>query len=251
MRIRFFHDTIVSMLSIIIPTLNEEEYLPKLLRSIKRQGIRDMEIIVADAGSKDATVKVAKSYGCKVVRGGMPARGRNEGAEEAKGELFLFLDADVILPPKFLRRFLSEFEKRRLDIAGCASRYTSRKKMYIALENFWNLYAKSTQKFYPCAAQCILVKKSLHDKVGGFDETIKLGEDFVYVRKAKKFGKFAFLSHPFYFMSPRRFEEGMVKTSLQLVLAEPHMLFLGPIRSDIFKYRFRHLPKRKKQKKSA
>ena len=55
------------ILSIIIPTYNEEEYLPVLLESIKQQDFSDYEIIVADADSKDNTVKIAEEYGCIVV----------------------------------------------------------------------------------------------------------------------------------------------------------------------------------------
>ena len=57
-------------LSIIIPTYNEEEYLPKLLESIKMQDFTDYEVIVADANSKDNTRKIATDYGAKVVDGG-------------------------------------------------------------------------------------------------------------------------------------------------------------------------------------
>ncbi len=59
--------TINVKLSIIIPTYNEEEYLPKLLYSIKEQNFKDYEIIVADAGSIDKTKEIAESYGCKVI----------------------------------------------------------------------------------------------------------------------------------------------------------------------------------------
>ena len=64
-------------LSIIIPTYNEEEYLPNLLKSIESQKFKDYEVIVADANSCDNTVKIAKNYGCTVVQGGMPGVGRN------------------------------------------------------------------------------------------------------------------------------------------------------------------------------
>ena len=99
------------MLSIIIPALNEEKYLPILLSQIKKQNFSGgkYEIIVADAGSKDKTVEIAKSYGCKVVPGGLPPKARNEGAKKARGELFLFLDADVVLPENSLEKFLKEF----------------------------------------------------------------------------------------------------------------------------------------------
>lgn len=70
------------MLSIIVPALNEEKYLPILLSQIKKQNFNsDSEIIVADAGSKDKTVEIARNYGCKIIPGGLPARGRNEGAK--------------------------------------------------------------------------------------------------------------------------------------------------------------------------
>ena len=56
------------MISVIIPTLNEEEYLPVAVRSVKKQGVKNIEIIVADAGSKDRTVEIAKSFGCRVTK---------------------------------------------------------------------------------------------------------------------------------------------------------------------------------------
>ena len=68
------------ILSIIIPTYNEEEYLPVLLESIKEQSFDDYEVIVADANSTDKTREIAKEYGCIVVDGGLPAVGRNNGA---------------------------------------------------------------------------------------------------------------------------------------------------------------------------
>ena len=65
------------MLSIIIPTLNEEKYLPLLLEAIKKQKVDgNLEIIVADAGSQDRTIEIARDFGCKIVPGGLPARGR-------------------------------------------------------------------------------------------------------------------------------------------------------------------------------
>ena len=100
------------MLSIIIPTLNEEKYLPLLLKEIKKQNSADYEIIVADAGSEDKTIEIAKNYGCKIIPGGLPARGRNEGAKIAQGDIFLFMDADnIFLPPEFLKNLLEEFKK--------------------------------------------------------------------------------------------------------------------------------------------
>ena len=88
------------MLSIIIPTKNEEKYLPNLLRSIKKQTFKDYEIIVADNNSKDKTKKIAKRYGCKIVKGGLPGKARNQGAKFAEGDILLFLDSDPELKTK-------------------------------------------------------------------------------------------------------------------------------------------------------
>jgi len=237
------------MISIIIPTLNEEEYIPVVLRSVRRQGVKDLEVIVADAGSKDRTVEIAKSFGCRVTKGGMPGKGRNEGAKVAKGDIFMFLDADAILPPNFLKKFLKTFERKRLDIAGCLMKIPSKKRIYRVFEKLHSLYFKSTERFYPHASNCIVVKQWLHEEIGGFDETIKLGEDFQYIQEASKRGKFGFLTNIWFHASPRRAEEDMAKIITQYFLAEAYMTFIGPIRTDIFKYRFKHLPKRWRQKK--
>src|SRR5512137_2631089 len=96
-------------LSVIIPTLNEAATLPRLLRALQAQTRPPDEIIVADAGSQDGTAEQACSLGAKVIPGGKPGPGRNAGARAAAGDLFLFLDADVLPPPDFMEKLLAEF----------------------------------------------------------------------------------------------------------------------------------------------
>ena len=228
------------MLSIIIPTLNEEKYLPVLLNSIKKQNYKDLEIIVADAGSKDKTVEITKSFGCSIIKGGLPAKGRNEGAKIAKGNLFLFLDADTILPENFFEKALAEFKKRNLDIVSfCLEPQTKSNFKKFLFDAFYNLPILILEKILAHGAQAILVKKEIFEKVGGFDEKIKFAEDHSFVRKAKKFGKFGILRKVRVFSSLRRFEkEGFIKTYLKYLLAEIYMIFFGDIKNDIFKYKF-------------
>jgi len=163
------------MLSIIIPTLNEEKYLPLLLEQIKKQNFHDLEIIVADADSKDKTVEIAKNFGCKITKGGLPAKGRNEGAKIAKGDIFLFMDADnIFLPENFLERLLEKFKKRNLGVASftiCPNGKKIDKIVYGLYNNFVNF----TQ--VPLATNSVLVKKEVFEKVRGFDEEIKIAED--------------------------------------------------------------------------
>ncbi len=177
------------MLSIIIPTLNEEKYLPLLLESIKQQNFRDYEIIVADNNSCDRTIEIAKSYNGKIVKGGLPGEGRNAGAKIAKADPILFLDADVVLPQNFLQNNLIEFEKRNLDVASCGVQILGKVRSIGYLGCFlYNLALLVFGKFLKWGTAFFLIKKDLHKKIGGFDEEIQLLEDVAYIRKASKLG---------------------------------------------------------------
>ena len=236
------------MLSIIIPTLNEEDYLPYLLDSIRNQTFKDYEIIVADAGSTDRTVKIAKDKGCLVVSGGLPSIGRNKGTKAAKGDLLLFLDADVILPFNFLENILKEFEKRQLDIASCFISPLSGKKVDNLLYGIGNLYYEVNQYIKPQASGfCLLVKKELHRKVKGFDEEIKIGEDWAYTTKSSKKGKFKFLRTARIPVSMRRLErDGRLDVAFQRVTGAVLFYLFGGIKSDalVKYYRFGNYPKK-------
>ena len=238
------------MLSIIVPTLNEEKYLPLLLQSIKEQSFRDLEIVVADAGSTDRTVEIAKEYGCRIVKGGLPARGRNQGALEAKGDIFLFLDADLVLQKDSLGRLLDEFKKRDLSIATCClgSVSGSRREKFF-YDFFYNFYIMIVERIFPHGAILIIVRRNVHEAVNGFDETIKLAEDHFYTRQVAKLGKFGILKSANILASPRRFErDGWFTTYIKYLLCEIHLVFLGPVRTDIFKYEFDHYEKKDNDK---
>ena len=231
------------MLSIVVPTLNEEKHLPWLLASIKKQEMNDYEIIVSDAGSKDSTLDIAKKYGCRIVKGGLPPKGKNRGAEAARGELILFVDADVVLNKDSLAKFLKEFKIKNLDAAGFL--LNSQGRFYgLSYGLLYNLPCLLTEKFLPQAMSVIMVKRSVHQKIKGFDEKVRLGEDVDYVRRAAKVSRFGVLKSGKVFVSPRRFQrDGWLKTWFKYFLYQIHMLFLGPVRSDIFRYRLNRYKK--------
>ena len=232
------------MISIIIPSLNEEKYLPLLLESIKKQSFSDYEIIIADAGSKDKTLEIAKKYNCKIVPGGLPAKGRNEGAKIAKGETLFFLDSDVVLPDDFFKKALAEFNARGLELANfCLVPLPKNKISSFFMNIFYNQPIVLLESALPHAATGILIKKELFEKTGGFDEDVKLAEDHYLARRARKlFGaKFGIIKSTEIFVSDRRFkEDGWVSVGIRYFLCELHLIFIGPVRSDIFKYKFDH-----------
>jgi glycosyltransferase involved in cell wall biosynthesis len=239
------------MLSIVIPTLNEEDNIKKLLESIRKQDFDDYEIIVADAGSKDGTKKIAQKFGCKIVKGGTPAKGRNQGAKEAKGNILLFLDADVILKNNSLKKALKEFKKKKLKIATFFLLPSGSKKAPKFLFTFfYNIPIFLMEKILPHAAMGILVNKALFKKLGGFDEKITLAEDHDLARRAKKLGKlgkYGIIKSSNIYVSDRRFrKEGWLKTYSKYLLCEGHMILIGPVKKDLFKYTFEHLQGKKK-----
>lgn len=232
------------MLSIIIPTLNEEKYLPLLLESIKTQKFLDCEIILADAGSSDKTIEIAEKYNCRIIPGGLPAKGRNRGAKIAKGDILFFLDADTILPDNFFKKSLGEFRARNLELASfCLIPLPKNRVSSFFLNIFYNQPIILLENALPHAATGILAKKNLFEKLGGFDEDVKLAEDHYLARRAQEvFGaKLGIIKSTEIFVSDRRFRtDGWISVGIRYLLCELHLIFLGPVRSDIFKYKFGH-----------
>jgi len=100
-------------LSIVIPAYNEEKYLPSCLRAVREQTYPadGYEIIVVDNGSTDATARIARGFGVRVVEEPVKgiARARQVGFEAARGEIIASTDADTVVPPFWLTRIAAHF----------------------------------------------------------------------------------------------------------------------------------------------
>jgi len=231
------------MISVVIITKNEEYYLPILLRSLHNQTVQPLEIIVADAKSTDRTREIAKRFGCRVVDGGMPSVGRNRGAAVAKGEIILFLDADVkLLDKHFLERAEREMEARKLDFASCDVVPLSENKVDHFFHNFYNVYSRAILPLHAHAPGfCIFARRAKNEAIKGFDESISFCEDHEYAVRCRKAGKFGYLNSTHPHVSIRRFErDGRLNTAVKYFFGELHLMFLGPVRHNLFKYEFGH-----------
>ncbi|MEK7516130.1 MAG: glycosyltransferase [Patescibacteria group bacterium] len=230
------------MLSVIIPAYNEEEYLPRLLASIRRQRFSDYEVIVADADSTDRTSEIARAWGCRVVPGGVPSTGRNYGALAARGDLFLFLDADVVLEDtRFFSHAVAEMCARQFDVATCFVDPLSSQTIDRFFHGVFNTYISVMENIMPHAPGfCIFAKREAHMAIGGFDQAVVLCEDHDYVKRAAREGwPFGVLHCAKIPVSVRRFlRDGHWTVALKYVLAELHLLTKGSIKSDLFRYRF-------------
>lgn len=228
-------------LSVVIPTKNEERYLPNVLDALRRQSFQPKEIIVADAWSNDNTRELAERAGAKVVDGGLPSAGRNRGAAASKGELIFFFDADVIIDDEqFLEKAVVEFTEKQFGIASCDLGVVGGNFYDVATHHFYNFYARLLGSIHPHAPGfCILVKRSVHEAIHGFDEEIVFCEDHEYAGRAAKAGKFGFLDSVKIFVTTRRQErDGRWSMGIKYVLAEFHLMLIGPIRHNKFKYGF-------------
>lgn len=202
--------------SVIIPTLNEADYLGYLLFSLSRQTYRDFEVIVSDGSSQDKTLVIAESFraylpALKIVVSAKrsPAIQRNRGAEQAQFEQLLFLDADTILPNDFVEKGLKEVKKRKLDLAHPMTFPLTKRVIdqYYYLVVNWGL--DLIQNIFPLAGGwTIFSKKSLHQKIGGFDERLaKIAEDTDYITRAvKNTARFGILKTTSPFVSVRRLD---------------------------------------------
>lgn len=214
-------------LSIVIPTLNEEKFIGPLLDSIAAQTVAPKEIVVVDAYSKDQTraeiKKRQKSLPLEFFQ--IPkdtiSRQRNFGAHKTSSENILFLDADVeLLENNLLQKYYQEIQETKPDIAVAE---------IMPLSNYWknkvffgvmNLTIKMLKSVWPIApAINIYVSRTIFDKVGGFDEKIRIGEDAELIQRiVKAHGKFVILKRTKIHTSTRRFDkEGRRKFSLKMV----------------------------------
>lgn len=229
-------------LSIVIPTYNEEKELPNLFRSLRAQSYQDFEVIISDNHSTDSTRELAKEFGARIVDGGNPSEGRNNGARAAKNEIIIFFDADVTPPADFIEKALNEFQRRELDVASADNLPMSASMRDRIFYEIANKYFHLVENIFPHATGTfIITKKDIFEKIGGFDPQIKLAEDHQYAVDAMKYGKYGMLRSVKLPVSSRRVKkEGPAKFAVKMVGAELHLIFKGPIKSDVFKYRFGH-----------
>ena len=228
-------------LSVIIPTFNEGKYLGKLLNSILIQDYKDYEIIISDNNSTDSTLRIAKNYNCKIVDGGRPAKARNNGAKFAQGKYLLFIDADAVLSENCLGMALKLFKERNLDVAG--ARYVPYDGN--AIDDIFHFISLTVVfilfPFMPhINGGFFLCTKEIFDKVGGFDTSVRVGEDHAFARKAKKLGaKLSILKQIIVYLSVRRFKaEGRLKLGAKYAYALVYRIFFGEIRTKIFEYKW-------------
>jgi GT2 family glycosyltransferase len=176
--------------SIIIPALNEEKYLPGLLESIERQLAGPSihyEVLLADNGSVDHTRSIAEERGAEVIRcdGLTVGAARNRATEAAGGEVLIFLDADMLLLDGWwpaLQQVLSELRSDSLQIVG-GSVTAPPSAGWIG--RAWFPQRRNNSKFVRYVGSGhMITSRRLFDELGGFSPHLRSGEDYELCQRA-------------------------------------------------------------------
>lgn len=230
---------IMVLLSVIIPTYNEEKNIYRLLCALRRQTIpRNMyEIIVVDGHSTDKTFEIAKKYADIVMLQGdsLGADGaRNEGALIAKGKILVMTDADTIPPPNWLERIVYIFNKDPQIVAATGPVFpieqTLKAKLYFAFS--YNILLRiiatiTNNKIVFTLGNNSAIRRDAFFKVGGYLE-LGMAADTEISRRLRKYGKLIFDKKLVIYSSARRFEkEGYLKLSYKYLIVAIKAPILG------------------------
>ncbi len=175
--------------SVIIPIYNEEKVILNCLKSLSKQTLADFEIIFVDDGSTDSTLSILQGQtlqGKKLIIFKQSHKGagaaRNLGASQARGDILVFVDADMTLDKGFLKKLIEPITKGKIIGTFSKEEYLENKDNPLAVA--WNLNRRlpkdrmhpsnypDQQKVY----RAILTKE--FDKVGGFDEKAGYTDDY-------------------------------------------------------------------------
>lgn len=201
-------------LSIVIPALNEEKFLPNLLKSLAHQTCRDFEVAVVDGNSRDGTVELAQSFaaqlpGLQVIvseQAGLPLQ-RNLGARATSGEWLVFIDADSILLPYFIERLQWFIEERKPTLFTSWFRPDSEVSGDALFTLMANTFVEGSVFFRrPIApGPLTVVRREIFDAVGGYNETLSFGEDYDFTQRVTAWGaELQILRETLYTLSLRR-----------------------------------------------
>ncbi|MBI5236643.1 MAG: glycosyltransferase [Deltaproteobacteria bacterium] len=167
-------------LSFILPARNEEVFISGALRSIKKHAalIRH-EVVVADNGSTDATCESARQEGAIVIEdaAGTIAAVRNKGASFAQGRILVFMDADVLLTPRWqegIDRTIKALDADPMLITGSRCGAPEDGTWIV---RYWFARKRLAQANYINSGH-LIVTRTLFDRVNGFNEAMKTSEDY-------------------------------------------------------------------------
>ncbi len=185
-----------AIVSIVIPIYNEEEVIKDCLESLQKQSYKDLEIILVDDGSTDSTLKIIENCKLKIVnlellrqqhRG--PGVARNLGVSKAKGDILVFVDADMTFDKNFIRDLVKPIIQGKTIGTFSKNEFVSNPENNWAI--CWNINRNLppnrmiSQKYPNKAPVYRAILTSKFESVGGFDTNGSYTDDWSLSRKLK------------------------------------------------------------------
>jgi rSAM/selenodomain-associated transferase 2/rSAM/selenodomain-associated transferase 1 len=215
------HNVEASGISVIIPALNEANSIADTIASIGHGN--NTQIIVADGGSLDDTVPIARSLGATVIKSTPPrSRQMNQGADAAAEKVLLFLHADTRLPEDFDQVVFRAIKKPGFAAGAFELRIDSPDPVLRFIEYVANRRSRYLKT--PYGDQAIFMLSKVFHQIGGFPAK-PIMEDFELIRRVRKKGDVVTIPKPVV-TSPRRWmNHGILKTTLinQLIVLSYYM----------------------------
>ena len=211
------------LLTIVIPCKNEGKIIEQTLSLLNFQkGIQDVRVIVCDSSDDVYTSHSLESrrtdyFNLRIISGGLPSVARNKGAEHVETPYVLFLDADIfLLDNNILNDCVWDFLVHDSDLITCKVRSTTGE--YNAIFRMFDTIQKIFKPITPfCLGGFMMVKMSVYNSIGGFDENARVAEDYLFSKQVRP-SKF-YIMNTTVFTTPRRFESKGVWYMLKLMVS--------------------------------
>lgn len=214
-------DNRLPLVSIIIPTLNEEKLLQDTLSQFtpELKSKYKIEVIISDGGSTDNTLNVAKSFSDIIIIEKLPGQkqnigmGRNAGAAAAKGKYLFLINADTRIKDinTFFDNTLKAFENGKYVALTCKFKVFPEEEILSdkLFHTFYNNYAHFLNiiGMGMGRGECHMIPNEVFKKSGGYNEKLAAGEDYDLYRRIKKTGKIKFFRNLVVYESPRRYRK--------------------------------------------
>jgi glycosyltransferase involved in cell wall biosynthesis len=200
------------MISVVMPSLNEEKCIRPCLESLQKQDYgQDFEIIVVDGHSSDRTAEIAAEYTDRVLL--LPPKGpgvaRNYGATQAKYDVVAFIDADCIAPPHWLSTIDKNIRGGAIGVGGVLrplDGLTLDKIMFKVNADWWVRFSALFGIYQLYGNNCAY-RKDKFFSIKGFNTEISFWEDTELSMRMKKLGKLVIDGNLWVYTSTRRFRQ--------------------------------------------
>jgi glycosyltransferase involved in cell wall biosynthesis len=202
------------LVSVIIPTYNRASTIVPVIESVLEQTYKKIEVIVVDDGSSDGTEHVLKNFGDRisVIRqeNAGPSAARNRGVAVSKGEIVAFLDSDDHWMPDKIERQVSLMGRLGPDVCCCVcnawvrgtegedsgNTFDSAGIRLTFIEGQWTNPQDVLATRFLLFNQVVAVRREAFDRVGGFNEALRLLEDYELAVRLASVGAWGVISDP-------------------------------------------------------